>query len=427
MATRQQDDNGSQRPRVVIVGAGFGGLFAAKALGKVQADITVIDRRNYHLFQPLLYQVATAALSPADIAWPIRAILRHQANTNIVLGTVTDVDPKRCVVIMDDQEIPYDFLVLATGATHAYFGHEDWPIHAPGLKSIDDATAIRRRILLAFERAEISPDPIERGRLLTFVIVGGGPTGVELAGTIAELAQKALAVDFRNIDPRQTRVILIEAGSSILPTFPERLSRYAHRALISLGVEVLIEHEVTDCNAAGVTARGTPIKAATIIWAAGVAASPAARWLGVTADKAGRVAVTRRLTAPGYDNVFVIGDTAMVEDGRGGLLPGIAPVAKQQGAYVAGAIKARIDGGGDPPPFRYRNRGKLATIGRRAAVIEFGPVQLSGRIAWWIWGFAHIFFLISLRNRLIVAIQWLWSYLTFERGARLITGEDNDE
>ena len=427
MARHQRDDNGSQRPRVVIVGAGFGGLSAARALAKARADVTVVDRHNYHLFQPLLYQVATAALSPADIAWPIRAILRRQSNTKVFLGEVTGIDPGRRAVIMEDREIPYDFLVLATGATHAYFGHADWPAYAPGLKSIDDATAIRRRILLAFERAEIATDPVQRNRLLTFVIIGGGPTGVEMAGTIAELARKALAVDFRDIDPRQTRVILIEAGSNILPSFPERLSRYAQRALTRLGVEVLVEHEVTDCNATGVTAKGTTIEAATIIWAAGVAASPAARWLDVAADKAGRVAVTPTLSAPGYDDVFVIGDTAKVEDGRGGLLPGIAPVAKQQGAYVARAITARIEARPNPALFRYRNRGKLATIGRRAAVIEFGPIQLSGRIAWWLWGLAHIYFLISLRNRLIVAIQWLWSYLTFERGARLITGDDHND
>lgn len=427
MERHQQDDNGSQRPRVVIVGAGFGGLSAARALGKARADVTVIDRHNYHLFQPLLYQVATAALSPADIAWPIRAILRRQSNTKVVLGEVTGVDPHRGAVIMGNREIPYDFLVLATGATHAYFGHMDWPAFAPGLKSIDDATDIRRRILLAFERAEIATDPVERDRLLTFVIVGGGPTGVELAGTIAELARKALAVDFRNIDPRQTRVILVEAGSHLLAAFPERLSRYAQRALASLGVEVLVEHEVSDCNAAGVIAKGTLIAAATVIWAAGVAASPAARWLDVAADKADRVAVTPNLTAPGYDNVFVVGDTAMVKDGRGDVLPGIAPVAKQQGTYAGRAIWTRIEGRPDPPPFRYRNRGKLATIGRRAAVIEFGPVLLSGRIAWWLWGLTHIYFLISLRNRLIVAIQWMWSYLTFERGARLITGEDRED
>ncbi len=424
MVNHPENSGKSARPQVVIVGAGFGGLSAARALAKADADITVIDRQNYHLFQPLLYQVATAALSPADIAWPIRAILRRQANTKVLLGEVTGVDPKRSVVLTESREIPYDFLVLATGATHAYFGHDDWPAHAPGLKSIDDATGIRRRILLAFEQAEIATDIEERKRLLTFVVIGGGPTGVEMAGTIAELARKALAVDFRNIDPRQARVILIEAGPNVLPAFPEKLSHYASRALSRLGVEVLTGHEVTACNSNGVTAKGETIPAATVIWAAGVAASPAARWLGVSADRAGRVTVTPSLNAPGHDTIFVIGDTAMVEDRDGGQLPGIAPVAKQQGTYVGRAIAACLQGRPAPGPFRYRDRGKLATIGRRAAVIEFGPIRLSGRVAWWLWGIAHIYFLISLRNRVIVAIQWLWSYLTFERGARLITGED---
>ena len=411
----------------MIVGAGFGGIEAARALARAPADVTVVDRHNYHLFQPLLYQVATAALSPADIAWPIRGILRRQSNTTVLLGEVTGVDAARNTVVTRSRDVPYDFLVLATGATHAYFGHDDWAVHAPGLKTIDDATNIRRRILLAFERAEIATHAAERERFLTFAVVGGGPTGVELAGTIAELARKALAVDFRNIDPRQTRVILIEAGRHILPAFPERLSRYAKRALTRLGVEVLTECTVSDVTDGGVVTTQDAIPAATVLWAAGVAASPAALWLNIDADRAGRVAVTPTLTAPGHDNIFVIGDTAMVEDRDGNPLPGIAPVAKQQGAYVARVIRARIAGRRDPPPFRYRDRGKLATIGRRAAIIEFGPLRLSGRLAWWLWGLAHIYFLISLRNRLIVAIQWLWSYVTFERGARLITGDRGDD
>ena len=409
------------RPHVVIVGAGFGGLTAAKGLAKAAVEVTLIDRENHHLFQPLLYQVATAGLSPAEIAWPIRGLVRRQRNTRVLLGEVTGVDRERHVVTMGDREVPYDFLVLATGATHAYFGNDGWAEHAPGLKSIDDATEIRRRLLIAFERAEMENDPEERERLLTIVIVGGGPTGVEMAGAVAELARKALAADFRTIDPRHTRVLLIEAGPRLLPTFPEDLSRYAERALRSLGVEVWLGRAITGCDAAGVTLREERLPAGTVIWAAGVAASPAAAWLGVEADRAGRVKVGARLTPPGSDDVFVIGDTALVLDANGEPLPGLAPVAKQEGAYVAEVIKARLAGKTHAPPFRYRERGKLATIGRRAAIIAFAGLRLKGWLAWWIWGIAHIYFLISLRNRLIVATQWLWSYVTFERGARLIT------
>jgi NADH dehydrogenase len=410
------------RPHVVIVGAGFGGLTAAKGLAKAAVEVTLIDRENHHLFQPLLYQVATAGLSPAEIAWPIRGLVRRQRNTRVLLGEVTGVDRERHVVTMGHREVPYDFLVLATGATHAYFGNDGWAEHAPGLKSIDDATEIRRRLLIAFERAEMENDPEERERLLTIVIVGGGPTGVEMAGAVAELARKAVAADFRTIDPRHTRVLLIEAGPRLLPTFPEDLSRYAERALRSLGVEVWLGRAITGCDAAGVTLREERLPAGTVIWAAGVAASPAAAWLGVEADCAGRVNVGARLTPPGSDNVFVIGDTALVLDANGEPLPGLAPVAKQEGAYVAEVIKARLAGKTHAPPFRYRERGKLATIGRREAVIAFAGLRLKGWLAWWIWGIAHIYFLISLRNRLIVATQWLWSYVTFERGARLITG-----
>ena len=410
------------RPHVVIVGAGFGGLTAAKGLAKAAVEVTLIDRENHHLFQPLLYQVATAGLSPAEIAWPIRGLVRRQRNTRVLLGEVTGVERERHVVAMGDREVPYDFLVLATGATHAYFGNDGWAEHAPGLKSIDDATEIRRRLLIAFERAEMENDPEERERLLTIVIVGGGPTGVEMAGAVAELARKALAADFRTIDPRHTRVLLIEAGPRLLPTFPEDLSRYAERALRSLGVEVWLGRAITGCDAAGVTLREERLPAGTVIWAAGVAASPAAAWLGVEADRAGRVKVGARLTPPGSDDVFVIGDTALVLDANGEPLPGLAPVAKQEGAYVAEVIKARLAGKTHAPPFRYRERGKLATIGRRAAIIAFAGLRLRGWLAWWIWGIAHIYFLISLRNRLIVATQWLWSYVAFERGARLITG-----
>jgi NADH dehydrogenase len=409
-------------PHVVIVGAGFGGLTAAKRLATAAVEVTLIDRENHHLFQPLLYQVATAGLSPAEIAWPIRGLVRRQRNTQVLLGEVTGVDRERHVVTMADREIPYDFLVLATGATHAYFGNDGWALHAPGLKCIDDATEIRRRLLIAFERAEMENDPDERRRLLTIVIVGAGPTGVEMAGAIAELARKALAADFRTIDPKHTRVLLIEAGPRLLPTFPEDLSRYAGRALRNLGVEVWLGRAITGCDAAGVMMGEERLRAGTVIWAAGVAASPAAAWLGVEADRAGRVKVGARLTARGSDDVFVIGDTALALDANGEPLPGLAPVAKQQGVYITEVIKARLAGKADPPPFRYRERGKLATIGRREAIIAFGGLRLTGWLAWWIWGIAHIYFLISLRNRLIVATQWLWSYVTFERGARLITG-----
>ena len=412
----------ASQPHVVIVGAGFGGLTAAKRLATAAVEVTLIDRENHHLFQPLLYQVATASLSPAEIAWPVRGLVRRQRNTRVLLGEVTGVDRERHVVNIAEREIPYDFLVLATGATHAYFGNDGWAVHAPGLKSIDDATEIRCRLLIAFERAELENDAEERQRLLTIVIVGGGPTGVEMAGAIAELARKALAADFRTFDPKDTRVLLIEAGPRLLPTFPEDLSRYAGRALRSLGVEVWLGRAITGCDAAGVMLGEERLPAGTVIWAAGVAASPAAAWLGVEADRAGRVKVDARLTAPGSDDVFVIGDTSLTLDANGESLPGLAPVAKQQGAYVAEVIKARLAGKAHAPPFRYRDRGKLATIGRRAAIIAFGRLRLTGWLAWWIWGIAHIYFLISLRNRLIVAMQWLWSYVTFERGARLITG-----
>ncbi len=411
-----------RRPRVIIVGAGFAGLTVAKLLAKAPVDITLIDRENHHLFQPLLYQVATAGLSPADIAWPIRGLVRHQRNTRVLLGAVTGVDRLRKRVIMGDRHIAYDVLVLATGATHSYFGNDSWAAHAPGLKAIDDATEIRRRLLLAFERAEMESDARERERLLTIVIVGGGPTRVEMAGAVVELARKALAADFRAIDPQQTRVLLVEAGPRLLPSFPEPLSYHAERALRRLGVDVRLKQAVTRCAATGVTLGDENVCAGTVIWAARVAASPAADWLAVAGDRAGRVLVGYDLRPPGMDDVFVIGDTALAHDDTGKPLPGIAPVAKQQGAYVAAAIQARLTGKAAPPPFRYRDRGLLATVGRKTAVIAFGRLRLKGGFAWWIWGIAHIYFLVSLRNRLIVMTQWLWSYVSFERGARLITG-----
>jgi len=412
------------KPRIVIVGAGFAGLAAAEGLKHIPADVTVIDRQNHHLFQPLLYQVATAGLSPADIAWPVRHVLRRQANARVLMGEVTAVDPARRVVMLDAGPIAYDYLVLATGATHGYFGRDEWAVHAPGLKTLDDATGIRRRLLLAFERAEMASNPEDGARLLTVVIVGGGPTGVELAGAVAELTRRALARDFRVIDPTRTRVLLVESGPRLLANFPETLSRYTATALGRLGVEVRLGNPVTHCDGEGVRIGDERIEAATVIWAAGVRASPAAGWLGATADRAGRVPVRPDLTAPGHADIYVIGDTASAKNPDGAPQPGIAPVAKQQGAYVARALAARIAGRDAPAAVVYRDRGLLATIGRRAAVIAYRRLRLSGWIAWWIWGAAHVYFLVSLRNRVIVVTQWLWSYLLFERGARLITGND---
>jgi NADH dehydrogenase len=409
------------RPRVVIVGAGFGGLAVARGLARADVDVTLIDRQNHHLFQPLLYQVATAGLSPAEIAWPIRHLFRRQRNTRVLMGEVTGVEPDRKVIMLGDGPIAYDYLVLATGAAHGYFGHDDWAVHAPGLKDLDDATAIRRRLLLAFERAEMASSPELCRKLLTIAIVGGGPTGVELAGAIAELARRALAADFRAIDPKQTRVLLLEAGPRLLPNFPEKLSHYAVAVLGRLGVEVRLGAAVTGCGPEGVLLGSERIPAATILWAAGVTASPAAAWLGLPGDRAGRLPVGPSLTSPGHDNIYVIGDTALVRGADGAPLPGIAPVAKQQGAQVARSIVARITGR-QCRPFVYRDRGLLATIGRKSAVISYRRLRLRGWPAWWLWGAAHIYFLVSMRNRVIVMTQWLWSYLKFERGARLITG-----
>ncbi len=414
------------KPRIIIVGAGFGGLAVAQGLRHAQVDITLVDRQNHHLFQPLLYQVATAGLSPADIAWPVRHLMRRQANAQVLMGAVTGVDTARKVVMLEAGPIAYDLLVLATGATHGYFGRDDWAEHAPGLKTLDDATGIRRRILLAFERAEMASNPAEAARLLTVAIVGGGPTGVELAGAVAELARRALARDFRVIDPRQARVVLIEAGPRLLANFPESLSGYTAAALARLGVEVRLGGRVTHCGAEGVRVGDEAISAGTIVWAAGVTASPAARWLGVEPDPAGRVPVTAGLCAPGHPDVWVIGDTALAKNPDGMALPGIAPVAKQQGAYVAQAVEARL-AGRELPPFAYRDRGLLATIGRKAAVIAWKSLRLRGWPAWWLWGAAHVYFLVSLRNRLIVVTQWLWAYAFFERGARLITGVETGQ
>ena len=413
----------TRRERVVIVGAGFAGLTAAKALAKAPVDLTVVDRRNYHLFQPLLYQVATAGLSPAEIATPIRSVLREQRNTRVLLGRVGAIDKHARTVEVEGRSVPYDTLIIATGARHAYFGRDEWEEVAPGLKKIDDATKLRHRILLAFEDAETTEDVAERRRLLTFVIIGGGPTGVELAGAIAELAKVALARDFRHIDPRASRIILVEGGPRVLATFPEALSAFAKRALEKLGVEVRLGHPASACDVGGVVVSGERIEARTIIWAAGVAASPAAKWLGAEKDRAGRVIVGRDLTLPGHPEIFVIGDTAAAPGLDGEPLPGVAPVAKQQGAYVGRVIAARASAKAEPPPFRYRNYGNLATIGRKVAVADFGRIRLGGRVAWLLWGVIHVLFLIGFRNRVAVLLDWLWAYVTFQRGARLITSE----
>jgi NADH dehydrogenase len=413
------------RPRIVIVGAGFGGLAAARALARAPADILVVDRHNYHLFQPLLYQVATAGLSPADIAAPIRGILSRQANATVLLGKVVGVDKEaRAVLLEGGARLAYDALILATGARHAYFGHDEWEGVAPGLKKIEDATALRRRILIAFEKAEAASDEAERRALLTFAVIGGGPTGVELAGAIVELARRALAADFRAIDPRASRILLVEAGPRVLPAMPESLSRKAQEALERLGVEVRLGAPMTDCDAAGIAIGDERIAARTIVWAAGVAASPAAAWLGVAPDRAGRVTVAPDLTLPGHPEIFVVGDTALVLEADGKPVPGIAPAAKQQGGYVGKVLRARLAGEAAPGPFRYRHYGTLATIGRKSAVADFGFVRVSGLLAWLLWGAVHIFFLIGFRNRVAVLLDWLWAYFTFKRGARLITGDE---
>ena len=414
--------------QVVVIGAGFGGLECTRALSRAGVHVTVIDRRNHHLFQPLLYQVATTSLATSEIAWPVRHLLRKRKDVTTLLGTVVGLDTEgKRVLLEDGGSVPYDTLVLATGARHAYFGHDEWEPFAPGLKTLEDATTIRRRILLAFERAERETDPEKRRALMTFVIIGGGPTGVELAGTIAELAHDTLSGEFRNIDPATARVVLIEAGERILAGFKPELSAYAGKALERLGVTVELGRAVTECTADGVTFGGETLPAGAIIWAAGVAASPAAEWLGVPADRVGRLIVEPDLTVPGHPDIFAIGDTAHVEWQEGRLVPGIAPAAKQQGRHVAATIRARLAGNDAPRPFRYKHDGDLATIGKRAAAIDFGWIKLTGWIAWWIWGFAHIYFLIGLRNRLAVSLSWLWIYFSGQRSARLITQGDEDE
>ncbi len=411
-------------PVVAIIGSGFGGLACARGLRHAPAHVVVVDERNFHLFQPLLYQVATAALSPSDIAMPVREILRRQENARVVLGRVQAIDRTARTIHLsaDERPIRYDYLVVATGATHSYFGHDEWQPFAPGLKTIEDALLIRHRVLVAFEKAELTEDPDERRRLLTFVVVGGGPTGVEMAGAIADLARDELSRDFRTYDAGHARVVLIEAGPVLLPAFPHSLSETAKRSLGQLGVEVMTGTKVERCEPDGVIADGRKLEAHTLIWAAGVAASGAANWLGVEADRHGRVRVGPDLSLPDDPAIFVIGDTALVISPDGKPVPGIAPAAKQEGDYVARLLTRRF--GRKPPPaaFRYHHDGDLATIGHKSAVVNFGWLRLSGLPAWLLWGAAHIFFLVGFRNRIIVTLGWLWAYFTAQRGARLITG-----
>ncbi len=413
---------------VVVVGAGFGGLETVRHLAGAPVRITVVDRRNHHLFQPLLYQVATASLATSEIAWPIRHLFSKRREVATLLASVETIDKEARQVRLDDgSTLAYDTLVLATGARHAYFGHDDWEPFAPGLKTLEDATAIRSLILLAFERAERECAAHERAALMTFVIVGAGPTGVELAGMIAELARATLPGDFRAIDTRKTRIVLIEAGPRVLPALAVDLSAYAQKALEGLGVEVALGQAVTECTAEGVVYGGKSLAAATVIWAAGVQSSPAAKWLEAPADRAGRLKVEPDLTVPGRPEIFAIGDAATIARPDGRPVPGIAPAAKQEGKYVAGVIRARLSGRPAPAPFHYRHAGDLATIGKRRAVIDFGWIKLHGAIAWWLWGFAHIYFLIGVRNRLSVALNWLWIYARDQRSARLITRGGGEE
>ncbi len=412
-------------PRVVIVGAGFGGIACAASLRSVPVTVTLIDQTNYHLFQPLLYQVATAGLSPGDIASPVRPLFRNDFCTRVLLGTVTGVDTRRQVVMIGAQEIAYEYLVVATGATHSYFGKEEWAPYAPGLKRIEDAIEIRRRILTAFEHAEATIDVAKRASLLTFLIVGGGPTGVELAGAIAELARFGMDKEFRTFDPADARVILVQAASRLLPTFPEPLALIAQRSLEKLGVSVLLGSRVEDIDALGVVVSGNKILASTVLWAAGVRASPAAQWLKADCDKAGRIRVGEDLGVPGVSNVFAIGDTALSSGWHGQPVPGLAAAAKQAGTYVAGQIRKRVEGRAPRAAFKYHHRGSLATIGRKAAVADFGFVKLWGEPAWWLWGIVHVSFLVGARNRIATLINWFWAYLTYGAGVRLITGGES--
>jgi NADH dehydrogenase len=416
----------SGRARVIVIGAGFGGLSAARALRREPVELTVIDRRNHHLFQPLLYQVATAALSPGDIAYPIRSILSRQRNARVLLEEVCEVDVPNRRLRLSDGEIGYDFVIIATGARNAYFGHADWKGAAPGLKSLEDALEIRRRILIAFEEAEREDDPAHRRALLTFVIVGGGPTGVELAGAIAEISRRVLISDFRRIDPREARVLLLEAGPRVLPTFPASLSARAQVALHRLGATVRTSSPVRALGEGFVEVEGERVETATILWSAGVEATALLRSLNTPLDRAGRVVVGPDLSVPGHPEIFAIGDAVSFTDEDGKVLPGLAQVAIQQGRHAARNI-ARTLAGRKREPFRYRDPGKLATIGKAAAVADFGRIRLWGYPAWLTWCFVHILFLIGFRNRFLVFFEWVWSYFTDQRGARLITGTISED
>ena len=411
--------------RVVIVGGGFGGLAAAKALKGADAEVVLIDRRNHHLFQPLLYQVATAALSPSEVAWPIRHLLRHQKNVRVLMATVVGVDTKGQAVLFEDGTWErYDSLVLATGAQHAYFGHDEWASHAPGLKTVEDATAIRRKLLLALEAAERETDPARRKALLTFAIIGAGPTGVEMAGAIIELGRASIRGQFNTLSPQDLRVVLIEGGERVLPNFDSSLSTYTRDALERMGIEVKLGRPVTAVDAEGVNIGDERIETHTVVWAAGVAASPVAQWLGVEGDRAGRIKVAPDLSVPRLPNVFVIGDVASASRHDGKPVPGVAPAAKQMGRHVARTIRLRLDGNRVILPFQYKHAGDLATIGKSSAVIDFGWIKLRGWFAWWIWGLAHIYFLVETRTRIFITMSWLWIYLTGQRSARLITHGD---
>src|SRR5438132_3865306 len=406
-------------PHIVILGGGFGGLYAAKALKRAEARVTIVDRRNFHLFQPLLYQVATAALNPSDIAYPIRSVVARQENTNVILGEATAIDVDRKIVKLTDSEVAYDYLIVATGATHSYFSHPEWARTAPGLKTIEDALEIRRRVLLAFEAAERETDRDAQLAWLTFVIVGGGPTGVELAGALSEIARQTMLRDFRRINPSSARVILIEGKDRVLPTYPPDLSQKAEAQLRALGVEVMTNAMVTSLDEHSVKVGEMTIATRTVLWAAGVQASPLARTLGAPLDRAGRVIVNPELTVPGHPEVLVIGDLAAVEK-----VPGVAPAAIQEGKHAVNNILLAI-AGKPMRPFHYWDKGSLATIGRAAAVADFGRFHISGFAAWFSWLAIHIFFLIGFRNRVLVILQWAWAYLTYQRGARLITGRDS--
>jgi NADH:ubiquinone reductase (H+-translocating) len=412
------------RPHIVIIGGGFAGLYTARGLRRVEADVTIVDRHNYHLFQPLLYQVATAGLNPSDIAAPIRGILHNQKNVSVILGEATSIDPaQKRVQLADGGSLTYDHLVLATGATHSYFGHDEWEQRAPGLKTLDDALEIRRRILLAFEAAERESDPEAQKALLTFVVIGAGPTGVELAGALSEIARQTMVRDFRNIHSESARIILLEGKDRVLPVYPPDLSEKARKQLEELGVEVILNAVVTDVTDRDVKIGERVIPTRTVLWGAGVQASPVAKSLGVPLDRAGRVLVEPDLTIPGHTDVFVLGDLAAVRQHDGSFVPGVAPAAIQAGQHTGENLRRAVEG--QPlRAFKYNDKGSLATIGRAAAVADFGRVRFGGFMAWMAWLVIHIFFLIGFRNRFLVITQWAWAYLTYQRGARLITGRD---